>query len=151
VLCTLGSRRREELRRFGFVPAEQATNPRFDRRPGPHHPNPSRGSSAALLHDIRSVPLHPLLVGLINDYRAWRGPTPSGLLVERNDHKPFDRRTIHRYVQAVARRAGVGDVHPHQLRHTLATQCLNRGMSLEAIAAVGPPVAADDPRLRPHR
>jgi hypothetical protein len=42
-------------------------------------------------------------------------------------------------------------VHPHQLRHTLATQCLNRGMSLEAIAAVGPPVAADDPRLRPHR
>jgi hypothetical protein len=27
-------------------------------------------------------------------------------------------------------------VHPHQLRHTLATQCLNRGMSLEAIAAL---------------
>ena len=28
------------------------------------------------LHNDRSVPLHPLLVGLINDYRAWRGPTP---------------------------------------------------------------------------
>ena len=56
--------------------------------------------------------------------------------VERDDHQPFDRRTIHRYVQAVARRAGVGHVHPHQLRHTLATQCLNRGMSLEAIAAL---------------
>ena len=27
------------------------------------------------LHNDRSVPLHPLLVGLINDYRAWRGPT----------------------------------------------------------------------------
>ena len=27
------------------------------------------------LHNERSVPLHPLLVGLINDYRAWRGPT----------------------------------------------------------------------------
>jgi len=88
------------------------------------------------LHNDRSVPLHPLLVGLINDYRAWRGPTPTGLLVERDDHQPFDRRTIHRYVQAVARRAGVGHVHPHQLRHTLATQCLNRGMSLEAIAAL---------------
>jgi site-specific recombinase XerD len=25
---------------------------------------------------------------------------------------------------------------PHALRHTLATQCLNRGMSLEAIAAL---------------
>jgi integrase len=88
------------------------------------------------LHNDRSVPLHPLLVGLINDYRAWRGPTSTGLLVERDDHQPFDRRTIHRYVQAAARRADVGHVHPHQLRHTLATQCLNRGMSLEAIAAL---------------
>lgn len=88
------------------------------------------------LHNDRSVPLHPLLVGLINDYRTWRGPTTTGLLVERDDHQPFDRRTIHRYVQAVAKRAGVGHVHPHQLRHTLATQCLNRGMSLEAIAAL---------------
>ena len=88
------------------------------------------------LHNDRSVPLHPLLVGLIHDYRSWRGPTSTGLLVERDDHQPFDRRTIHRYVQAVARRAGVGPVHPHQLRHTLATQCLNRGMSLEAIAAL---------------
>jgi integrase len=88
------------------------------------------------LHNDRSVPLHPMLVGLINDYRAWRGPTETGLLVERDDHQPFDRRTIHRYVQAVARRAGIGNVHPHQLRHTLATQCLNRGMSLEAIAAL---------------
>jgi integrase len=88
------------------------------------------------LHNDRSVPLHPLLVGLISDYRAWRGPTSTGLLVERDDHQPFDRRTIHRYVQAVARRAGIEHVHPHQLRHTLATQCLNRGMSLEAIAAL---------------
>ena len=88
------------------------------------------------LHNDRSVPLHPLLVGLINDYRAWRGPTTTGLLVERDDHQPFDRRTIHRYVQAVARRGGIEHVHPHQLRHTLATQCLNRGMSLEAIAAL---------------
>ena len=36
----------------------------------------------------------------------------------------------------VAKRAGVGHVHPHQLRHTLATQSINRGMSLEAIAAL---------------
>jgi integrase len=88
------------------------------------------------LHNDRTVPLHPMLVGLINDYRTWRGPTATGLLVERDDHQPFDRRTIHRYVAAAARRAGVGPVHPHQLRHTLATQCLNRGMSLEAIAAL---------------
>jgi site-specific recombinase XerD len=88
------------------------------------------------LHNERTVPLHPMLVGLINDYRTWRGPTASGLLVERDDHQPMDVRTIYRHVQAVARRAGVEHVHPHALRHTLATQCLNRGMSLEAIAAL---------------
>ena len=88
------------------------------------------------LHNDRTVPLHPMLVGLINDYRTWRGPTATGLLVERDDHQPMDPRTIYRHVKAVARRAGVGHVHPHALRHTLATQCINRGMSLEAIAAL---------------
>jgi hypothetical protein len=32
--------------------------------------------------------------------------------------------------------AGLPHIHPHQLRHTLATQAINRGMSLEAIAAM---------------
>ncbi len=88
------------------------------------------------LHNDRNVPLHPLLVGLINDYKTWRGPSQNGFLLERNDGKPFDRRTVHRYVERVARRAGLQGIHPHRLRHTLATQCLNRGMSLEAIAAL---------------
>jgi hypothetical protein len=88
------------------------------------------------LHNDRYVPLHPILVELITDYRHHRGPSSSGMLLERNDAQPFDRRTIARYVAAVAKRAGVGHVHPHQLRHTLATQAINRGMSLEAIAAL---------------
>lgn len=32
--------------------------------------------------------------------------------------------------------AGIAHVAPHQLRHTLATQAINRGMSLEALAAL---------------
>jgi integrase len=88
------------------------------------------------LHNDRYVPLHPTLVDLITDYRARRGRSSSGRLVERDDGKPFDRRTIARYVAAVAKRARIGHVHPHQLRHTLATQAINRGMSLEAIAAM---------------
>ena len=86
------------------------------------------------LHNDRYVPLLPLLLDLIVDYRVVRGPSRSGHLVERDDGKPFDRRTIQRYVASVAKRAGIGHVHPHQLRHTLATQSINRGMSLEAIA-----------------
>ncbi len=88
------------------------------------------------LHNDRYVPLHPLLVELITDWLAIRPPARSGRLVERDDGQPFDRRTIHRYVAAAAKRAGVGHVHPHQLRHALATQAINRGMSLEAIAAL---------------
>ena len=87
------------------------------------------------LHNDRYVPLHPLLVELITNYRASR-TSHSGRLVERNDRQPYERRTVHRYVAAVAKRAGVGLVYPHQLRHTLATQAINRGMSLEAIAAL---------------
>ncbi|HEV2811043.1 MAG TPA: site-specific integrase [Acidimicrobiales bacterium] len=88
------------------------------------------------LHNDRHVPLHPLLVELITDYRARRGPSFSGRLVERDDGSAFDACAIRRYVETIARRAGIGHVHPHQLRHTLATQAINRGMSLEAIAAL---------------
>ncbi len=88
------------------------------------------------LHNDRYVPLHPILVDLIDTYRRERGRSRTGKLLERADGRPVDRRTAYRWVQAVARRAGVGPVHPHQLRHTLATQAINRGMSLEAIAAL---------------
>jgi integrase len=88
------------------------------------------------LHNDRYVPLHSLLVELISDYRARRGPSVSGRLVERDSGRPFDGCAIARYVETVAKRAGVGHVHPHRLRHTLATQAINRGMSIEAIAAL---------------
>src|SRR5262249_48592361 len=48
----------------------------------------------------------------------------------------LDRHLISRIVHRVARAAGVPGVHPHRLRHTLATQAINRGMRLEAIAAL---------------
>ena len=89
------------------------------------------------LHNDRYVPLAPDPGRA--DHQLPRPNAcrrPAGLLVQRDDGQPFDRRTIHRYVVAVAKRAGVGHVHPHQLRHTLATQAINRGMSLEAIAAL---------------
>ncbi len=88
------------------------------------------------LHNDRYVPLLPMLVDLISEYKALRGRSRSGYLLERDDGQAFDRRTVHRYVATIAKRANIGHVHPHQLRHTLATQSINRGMSLEAIAAL---------------
>ena len=40
------------------------------------------------------------------------------------------------YIHLDANFAGIGHVHPHQLRQTLATQSINNGMSLEAVSAM---------------
>ena len=48
----------------------------------------------------------------------------------------MNRFIVERTLARVGRAAGVTGVHPHRLRHTLATQAINRGMRLEAIAAL---------------
>ncbi len=86
------------------------------------------------LHNDRYVPLHPQLVELLNDYRHSRDDDLDRLIIWNGG--PLTRHQITRMINRVARVAGIGHVHPHQLRHTLATQAINRGMSLEAIAAM---------------
>jgi integrase len=90
----------------------------------------------AKLHNDRSVPLHPSLVGLINDYRAWRGPAATGLLVERDDHQPFDRApsTVTSPPRPDAPASAV--CIPTNSVTPSPPNCLNRGMSLEVIAAL---------------
>jgi site-specific recombinase XerD len=88
------------------------------------------------LHDDRYLPLHPHLVTLIDEYRAAHVDPVNALLLPRENGTPLDRHTITRMLNVAAKAAGIGHVHPHQLRHTLATQAINRGMSLEAIAAM---------------
>jgi site-specific recombinase XerD len=88
------------------------------------------------LRNDRYVPLHPGLVALT---AAWTAANLAHIRAHHRlaaDHRgPLDRHQICRIVRRVGRRAGVS-VHPHQLRHTLATQAINRGMRLEAIAAL---------------
>lgn len=88
------------------------------------------------LHDDRYLPLHPHLVTLIGDYRHVHVAASNPLLLPRENGKPMDRHCVTRYLNKAASAAGIGHVHPHQMRHTLATQAINRGMSLEAIAAL---------------
>ncbi len=54
----------------------------------------------------------------------------------RENGNPLNRCAVNRKLNRIAHDAGIGHVHPHQLRHTLATQAINRGMSIEAIAAL---------------
>ena len=87
------------------------------------------------LHNDRYVPLHPHLVELIAAYRADTPPHAHGRLLS-GQNGVLDRYADQRWIDSVAKRAGIGHVHPHRLRHTLATQAINRGMSIEAIAAL---------------
>ena len=86
------------------------------------------------LHNDRNIPLHPnaarLLADWINDH------PPVGALLLQHHGQPLSRHQVTRIVRRVAATAGLGHVHPHQLRHTLATQAINRGMRLESIATM---------------
>jgi site-specific recombinase XerD len=86
------------------------------------------------LHNDRYVPLHPNAQRLLADWTLAHPPA-GGYLLHRNGRR-LDRHHVRRIVGRVARDAGLGHVHPHQLRHTLATQAINRGMRLEAIATM---------------
>jgi site-specific recombinase XerD len=88
------------------------------------------------LHDDRYLPLHPHLVTLIEEYRQAHVRPDNPLLLPRENGRPLDRHTVTRLINKATASAGLDHVHPHQLRHTLATQAINRGMSLEAIAAL---------------
>ena len=104
------------------------------------------------LHNDRYIPLHPQLKDLLDDW--IRHHRPSGLrtdrlLLERN--RPISSHRVTAALRRVSEAAGIGNVTAHQLRHTLATQAVNRGMSLDAIAALLGQNLSHDNDLRSHR
>jgi integrase len=84
----------------------------------------------------RYIPLHPAAKALIDDWVAQRADWQASDLLFTDRGRPIPPTRVDKAVQRAAAAAGLGHVHPHQLRHTLATQAINRGMSLEAIAAL---------------
>jgi integrase/recombinase XerD len=89
------------------------------------------------LHNDRYIPLHPQLKDLLDDWIAHHRPTglrSDRLLLER--HRPLTALRIANALRRFGTEAEIGHVTAHQLRHTLATQAINRGMSLDAIAAL---------------
>ena len=86
------------------------------------------------LHNDRYVPLHPNVARLLTDWTAANPPVAGRRLHRDGAH--IDRHQVGRIVRKIGRHAGLAHVHPHQLRHTLATQAINRGMRLEAIATM---------------
>jgi integrase/recombinase XerD len=89
------------------------------------------------LHNDRYIPLHPQLKELLDNWITHHRPTglrSNLLLLERN--RPVTSLRVSTALDRISDQAGIGHVTAHQLRHTLATQAINRGMSLDAIAAL---------------
>ena len=89
------------------------------------------------LHNDRYIPLHPELKELLDDWVTEHRPAglrTDRLLVERS--RPITKLRVSSALNRLTADAGIGHVTAHQLRHTLATQAINRGMSLDAIAAL---------------
>lgn len=87
------------------------------------------------LHNDRYIPLHPHLVELLADWSKRHDDHGTGLLITRKGRR-LSLSQVARIVTTTAKAAGIGHVHPHQLRHTFATQAVNRGMRIEAIGAM---------------
>ncbi len=88
------------------------------------------------LHTDRYVPLHPQVKTLLDQWIAHRGDHFRSDLMFLERGRRIGPSRLAGALTAAANAAGIGHVTPHQLRHTLATQAINRGMSLEAIAAL---------------
>ena len=87
------------------------------------------------LHTDRYIPLHPRVQELLGQWLRHRGSQP-GTLMFTEQGRAVPQTRVDAAVRRAAEAAGIGHTTPHQLRHTLATQAVNRGMSLEAIAAL---------------
>ncbi len=61
------------------------------------------------------------------------GERTSGPILLRQDGQRLDRRTAHRWVRSMAKRAGLGEVHPHMLRAAFIMCALDAGVPLREV------------------
>ncbi|MGE5443784.1 MAG: tyrosine-type recombinase/integrase [Ignavibacteriales bacterium] len=76
----------------------------------------------------------PILPELAQELRTHLGERQRGYLFESNRHGRYSTRRVQQIVKETASKASITKrVHPHLLRHTVATTLLERGMPLEQI------------------
>jgi len=77
----------------------------------------------------RTIPVDSATLGLIEEYLEWRRSFPyCGPLVF-----PFTRQRGWQLVEKLGRRAGIAGLHPHALRHLLATRWADMGLDVKKL------------------
>ncbi len=66
------------------------------------------------------------------------GERREGPILVRHDGQRLDRRTPHRCVRAIGKRAGLGHVHPHMLRGAFIMAALDAGAPLRDVQLADP-------------
>ena len=95
------------------------------------------------LHNDRYIPLHPQLKTMIDEWLAGRPDWQDSPLLFTDRGRPIPATRVDHAVHSAATAAGIGHVHPHQLRHTLATQAKVGGIAVDAsFGGVGDRVGA---------
>ena len=61
------------------------------------------------------------------------GERSEGAILRRQDGERLDRRTAHRWVRSIGKRAGLGAVHPHMLRAAFIMAALDAGVPLREV------------------
>ena len=77
----------------------------------------------------RTIPVDRTTLGFIGEYLKWRNRFPyRGPLVF-----PFTRQRGWQLVERIGRRAGIKGLHPHSLRHLLATSWVAKGLDTKKL------------------
>jgi integrase/recombinase XerD len=61
------------------------------------------------------------------------GERSEGPILHRHDGSRLDRRTAHRWVRSIGKKAGLGEVHPHMLRGAFIMAALDAGVPLRDV------------------
>ena len=61
------------------------------------------------------------------------GDRHEGPILQRHDGQRLDRRTAHRWVRSIGKRAGLGAIHPHMLRAAFIMAALDAGVPLRDV------------------